>query len=83
MVFQAVEVLVSFATCLALVGLVFLHAECAGEWLQCLGVDNAEGAIRVCVEGLCIVAVLLQRTNVSKGQRQGLEASNSRGSCIV
>lgn len=48
-IFQAVEILVSFAAGLALIGFVFLHSKCARERLQSLGVDDAESAICVCV----------------------------------
>lgn len=48
-VFQAVEILVSFAAGLALVGFMFLHPKCARERLQRLWVNNAECAVCVCV----------------------------------
>lgn len=44
-IFQAVEILVSFAAALALVRFVFLHPERARERLQRLRVNDAEGAI--------------------------------------
>ena len=49
MIFQAIEILVSLAAGLALIGFVFLHPECAWERLERLGVDDAESAVCVCV----------------------------------
>ena len=47
MIFQAIEVLVAFPACLALVRFVLFHALGAGVGLQGFGVDYAEGAVGV------------------------------------
>ena len=58
MVFEAVEIFVAFAAGVALVGFVFFHAEGAGEGFEGFGIDDAEGPVAVCVEGLRVMAVL-------------------------
>lgn len=57
-VLQTIEVLVALETRIAAVWLLLFHADGAGVWDRCGGVDNGEGAVRVLLELLVLVTVL-------------------------
>ena len=57
-VLESVEIFVAFPTGLALIWFVFLHAFGAGIGFEGFGVDDAEGAVCVGVEGLGVMTVL-------------------------
>lgn len=58
-VFEAIQVLVAFATDVTLEGFLFLHAKGAGIGCRGLGVDNGERAIAVLVQLLACVTMSL------------------------
>ena len=57
-VFEAVEILVALAAGFAAVGFMLFHTESAGVWVKGFGIDDRKGAVFICVELLCIVAML-------------------------
>jgi len=57
-ILQAVQVLVSLAACVAPVWFMFLHAYCPRVGRQGFRVDDTEGTVVICVEGLRVVAML-------------------------
>ena len=59
-VLETVQVLVSLAADLAAVGLLFLHADCAGVRDRSRRVDDREGAVRILLELLVLMTMLEQ-----------------------
>jgi len=57
-VLETVEVLVSFATDLTPIWLLFLHADGSGVWNGCGWVDDGKGAVGILLELLILVAML-------------------------
>ena len=57
-VFEAIEVLVAFATVVAAVRFVLFHADGARVWGQGIGIDDGVGTIFVGMELLRVVSVL-------------------------
>ena len=47
-IFEAVEIFVSFATCAASIWFMFLHAECTGVDFVSVWVYNGEGTVIIC-----------------------------------
>lgn len=58
-VFQAVQILVTLATNVALIWLLLLHAECAGIGRRCLGIHNGESPIAILMELLSLMSMRL------------------------
>ena len=59
-VFESVQVLVTFPADFASVGLLLLHADGSGVGNRCEGVDDGEGAVVVLLELLVLVTVLYE-----------------------
>ena len=57
-VLQTIEVLVPLAARLAFVWLLLFHPHRAGIWRRCFWVDDGEGAVRIVVKALVIMAML-------------------------
>ena len=58
-IFQAVQILVAFATDLAFVRLLLFHTECAWIWCRGFRIDNGECSVAIFVEALCLMAMSL------------------------
>jgi hypothetical protein len=66
-IFEAVQILVTFAADLAFVWLLFFHSEGSGIRRGGFGIDNRKCPISIVVKALIIVAVLEIGQPMSKG----------------
>ena len=66
MVFESVEILVSFSACVTFEWFMFFHAKGSRVWAQSFGIDDGECTVFVGVELLGIVAMLKLVSQLSR-----------------
>ncbi len=57
-IFETVQILISFAACFAFVWLFFFHTQCSFVWNRGIGIDNRKRTICIIMKSLTVVTML-------------------------